>query len=98
MTQCPYIEYVLTFSIFASPIAFLIHRTIAKTKDGAHFGIGVRSVQFLGVAMLIPAVTLLAMEHLISGEVVATLFGAFVGYLFSNIGDFDKPGRGKHDP
>ncbi len=90
MTSNACIEVALVTAIFTAPIALLVHRTIAKKDDGSHFGIGVRVIQFLGVAMLVPAVTLLALERLISGEVVATLFGAFVGYLFSNIGDFDN--------
>ena len=94
MTSDVGIEYALVAAMISAPTVFLIHRTFAKKSDGSHFGIGVRAVQFLGVAMLLPAVTLLAMEHLISGEVVATLLGAFIGYLFSNIGDFDKSGGG----
>jgi hypothetical protein len=43
-----WIEIILALSIIVVPCALLWHRTKAKNKDGAHFGIGVRTVQFVG--------------------------------------------------
>lgn len=53
-------------------------------------GLGVRAIQFVAVATVIPAILILALEKVLTGETTATLFGAITGYLLSGIGDF-KP-------
>ena len=53
-------------------------------------GIGVRSIQFVVAAMIVPAVVILAIRGLIGGETSAALIGAFIGYLFANVANFDK--------
>ncbi|WP_374763393.1 hypothetical protein [Yunchengibacter salinarum] len=55
-------------------------------------GIGVRVVQFTAAAMVIPGVVILATGGFIGGETSAALIGAFIGYLFANIGNFEKSG------
>jgi hypothetical protein len=90
MTAREIVEIILSASFVITPVTYLIHRTIAKTKEGAQFGIGVRSVQFLGVATLLPAMCILALEKLIDGCTVAALVGALVGYLFAGLTEFDK--------
>ncbi|HCM45742.1 MAG: hypothetical protein UV52_C0021G0002 [Parcubacteria group bacterium GW2011_GWD1_42_9] len=42
-------------------------------------------VQLLGVLLLVPLVFLLALWDKIESQVVATVLGAFVGYVFSRI-------------
>lgn len=84
MTLHEYIEIVAVWSL---PIAVLsVVVKLIWTKKG----IGVRSIQFLAVATFAPAVILLAMEHIIDGGTVSALIGAFVGYLFANIAEFDR--------
>lgn len=53
-------------------------------------GLGVRAIQFVAVATIIPAILILALEKVLTGETTAALFGAITGYLLSGIGDF-KP-------
>jgi hypothetical protein len=50
-------------------------------------GITTRSIQFLGVSLLIPTILLLGLESILSGETIATLVGAMAGYLLSGISD-----------
>lgn len=90
MTAREIVEIILSVLIAVVPIGFLIHRTIAKKSETEHFGIGVRSVQFVGVAMLLPTITVLALERLIDGSTVSALIGALIGYLFAGITDFDR--------
>jgi len=47
-------------------------------------------VQFVAAASFVPGVVILAIGDKIGGETSAALIGAFVGYLFANIGNFDK--------
>lgn len=56
-------------------------------------GLGVRAIQFLAVASFVPGIVILGLEQIIDGSTVAALVGAFVGYLFSNIGEFDRRPR-----
>ena len=51
-------------------------------------GIGVRFVQS---TLAIPGVAILATDGYIGGETSAAIIGAFIGYLFANLGSFDKP-------
>lgn len=79
-----WIEIIAALSLPAAVIGLLIERI----KTGK--GIGVRAIQFLGIAMLVPATIILALEKAIDGGVVGTLLGATAGYLFSNISEFDR--------
>lgn len=80
----------MAVTILVMPLAVLIHRSAAKKADGSHFGSGVRVIQLIGAGTLLPSIVILALEGLIDGAAVAALVGAFVGYLFSNIADFDR--------
>lgn len=84
------IEIILAATMAIVPIGFLLHRTFSKKQSGDNFGIGVRSIQFISVGMLLPAVVLLSFEKLIDGCTVAALVGSLVGYLFSGIVSFDQ--------
>jgi hypothetical protein len=84
------IEAILAASILLFPIALLIHRSKVKKADGSNFGFGVRMVQFVAAASLPPMLIILGLEGLLDRTAIATLLGVFVGYLFSNIGEFDR--------
>ena len=53
-------------------------------------GIGVRTIQFIGISTISPLVLILALEGLLEKSAIAALLGALVGYLFSNIGQYNK--------
>jgi len=53
-------------------------------------GIGVRVIQFLAVAFLLPAIVILSLEGKLGNESTGTLLGAIVGYILSGIGK-DEP-------
>lgn len=54
---------------------------------------GVRTIQFTAVAMIIPAVVLLALRGLLQGEAVAAIIGGIAGYLLANVAKFDDRDR-----
>jgi hypothetical protein len=85
-------DWVEIASALTIPIAILgvlINRIITKK------GIGVRSIQWLAVATFPPLIVILALERALDGSAVAALVGAVIGYLFSNISDFDRRGNGE---
>jgi hypothetical protein len=88
MTPSNWIEIIAALSIPAALIAVIVERTISKK------GIGVRTIQFLGVATFVPLILILALERILDGNVISALVGAFVGYLFSRIADFENRGNG----
>ena len=53
-------------------------------------GIAVRAIQFIGVAMIVSAATILSLHGLLQGEAVAAIFGTTVGYLLASIMRFDE--------
>jgi len=63
-------------------------------------GIGVRIIQFTVASTTLPSIVLLVMGGLIQGETSAALIGAFIGYLFANIGNFDsrREKNNRNDP
>jgi hypothetical protein len=90
MTAQFLIEVILAISILSGPLALLWHRSIAKKADGGSFGIGVRTVQFIGAITVPQAVVILALEGLLDGGTVAALVGTLVGYLFAGLTEFDR--------
>jgi len=45
-----------------------------------------RTVQFLAIAFLVPAVLILSMERAIGSEATSALFGIIIGYILSVLG------------
>ncbi len=69
------------------PIAIcviLYHRVKLK------MGLGVRSLQFLAVAVVPPLILILALEAILKKGAIAAVIGALIGYLLSNIGEYDR--------
>ena len=58
-------------------------------------GLGVRSIQFATVSLVIPSATLLVLRGHLSGETVAAIFAALVGYILGNVSKFDDRMRGE---
>ncbi|WP_340314422.1 hypothetical protein [Rhizorhabdus argentea] len=84
MTAREWVELIVAGTIPLAVISMVLNRILSGK------GLGVRAIQFLAVATFVPAVIILALEKIIDGSTVAALVGAFVGYLFSNIAEFDR--------
>lgn len=80
-------EYVEAVAVWTLPVALMV---VLVNRFHTKRGIGVRCIQFLAVASFAPLVILLAMGRIIDGSTVSALVGAFLGYLFSNIAEFDR--------
>lgn len=52
--------------------------------------IGARVTQFMCVALLVPAIIILAFEDVLQGETVGTLLGGISGFVLSNVGKYEK--------
>lgn len=70
-------------AVFAVPILLVVQRIISGK------GIGVRAIQFVAVATVVPAVVVLAMQGLMQGETVAAILSGLIGYLLGNVSKFD---------
>ena len=49
-----------------------------------------RSIQLIGIVLIIPAISLLSLDGKLEGATVGTLIGAIAGYLLSGISNYDK--------
>ena len=93
MPKHPWIEYPLIILATIGPLAVIVLRlTIKKKVTNANgtveerpLGIGVRVIELIGLLVLVPAVAILGLEGVISGEGTGTLLGVVVGYALSGI-------------
>lgn len=83
-------EPIQCIQILSAAVFPLVVIAVAINRWRNKKGIGVRVVQFTAAAMVVPGVVILATGGWIGGETSAALIGAFIGYLFANIGNFDK--------
>jgi hypothetical protein len=76
---------IVIASVF--PLALII---VALNRAQLKKSIGVRIIQYTGVAMVVPATTMLALHGILEGAAVAAIFGTTVGYLLGSIMRFDE--------
>jgi hypothetical protein len=81
------IEVIAVATIPLSIIGVLFYRVMTGR------GMSVRSMQFLAVSTMLPAIIFLSLEGLLEKSAVGALLGAFIGYLLSNIGEYDRQRR-----
>ncbi len=81
----PWVELLLALTIPVGVGGVMWHR-IAGGK-----GLSARSIQFVAVVMLVPAIVILAMEKILEAATIGTLIGSLTGYLLSGISNYDKP-------
>jgi hypothetical protein len=79
-----WIELVASATIPISVIAVVVNRIMSER------GLGVRAIQFLGLSVFSPIILILALEGILERSAAGALVGAVVGYLFANIGEYDK--------
>jgi hypothetical protein len=100
MPRYPWIEFPLLVIAILSPLLIVglrlcIKRKETKTEPESKgvttttierpMGIGVRMIQLIAVLMLVPTITVLALEGCLTGEGTGTLLGAIVGYALGGI-------------
>lgn len=81
---------VSVLGVFVLTYSYTTTKKDGRTKKGK---IRKRAVQLLSVAVGLPALLILAMVGALGSEAVATLFGAFFGYILSGISDEDNDGE-----
>jgi len=79
-----WVELIAVLSIPLAVGFLILHRIKRKLSTG------VRAIQFLAVATLPPTIIVLAFEGILEKSAVGALLGALIGYLFSNIGEYDR--------
>jgi len=84
-----WVELIAAAAIPISIIAVIAHRISTKK------GMGVRSIQFLAMAILPAVILVLAVEGILEKSAVGALLGTLAGYLFGNIGKYDESKYGK---
>lgn len=84
------VEVALAMTIATLPFAGLRFYQARKNSNGRSMGVGPRQIQWLAVAMLIPAIVLLSLERAIDSAVAGTLIGELAGYVLSHVGRFQN--------
>ena len=73
----------LVVFMFLSLVLVYRERIISKK------GIGARTIQVLGVLLIIPLIGILSLHSVLEGQTTATLIGALTGYLLSGVGSYE---------
>lgn len=87
MTIRDVVEIILAVSMPLCIITLFVIRAL----QGKY--LSVRSIQMVVSILFMPTITILALEQVIDGAVVAALLGSFIGYLLSNFSEYDRKGR-----
>ena len=77
-----FVQYAMG-ALMLTSVAFLLYSRHVKG-----LGIGARFIQLVCVVLIVPAIVILAIQKILTADVVATLFGAITGYVLSGIGSF----------
>jgi hypothetical protein len=85
----PWLELIAAVVMVGGLVGILIERC----RSGR--GVGVRTIQFLCVTFVVPAMLILGLEGILTTEILGTLFGAVIGYVLSGIGKDDPPSKKK---
>jgi FtsH-binding integral membrane protein len=80
MLQYPWVDVGLVGVMAIGILGTLYHRVKLQ------YGIGDRSIQFVGLCLVVPTVLMLGSEDKISKENMGTILGAIIGYTLSGIG------------
>jgi nitrate reductase NapE component len=90
----PWIVGALIVLMFLALIGviWLTYKSKTEKKDGRVKKSKIRrgTIQFLSVGLGLPALVVLALVGALGAEALATLFGAFFGYVLSGISDEEK--------
>jgi TRAP-type C4-dicarboxylate transport system permease large subunit len=67
---------------------------VTRDKDGVEVRragrFSRRSIQLLATALVLPTIALLSLNGFVSPAVLGTLFGTFIGYVLSGVGEEKK--------
>ena len=81
------VQWIEIIAATAIPVAIVVI-VVERIMSGK--GIGVRAIQFLAIGIIPVVVLILGLEGILEKGAIGALLGALVGYLFSNIGQYDK--------
>ncbi len=91
MTPVEIIQIICASVIPIAVVGYIFNRYTSTRENGTKgLGIGVRGIQFIAVASFIPGIIILALANKVDSSTIAALIGAMIGYLFSNISNFDN--------
>lgn len=84
MTGTDWVQIVAASAFPLAIIAVILNRCHTGK------GIGVRIIQFVFSATVVPGVMILAIRGLVGGEASIAVIAALAGYLFASIAKFDE--------
>jgi hypothetical protein len=87
-----WISTALVIFMFISLIAVFVERGITKK------GVGARTIQIIGVLLIIPMIGILSLQGVLEKQTTATLIGALTGYLLSGVGNYEPSSKSIKKP
>ena len=92
MPKYPWIEFPLLVLAILGPLIIIVLRLKIKRKITEKEmtieepkGIGVRMIQLIALLILVPVISILALECRLTGEGTGTILGTIVGYALGGI-------------
>lgn len=79
-------DWIQLIAASAFPLAIL---GVIANRAQTGKGIGVRVIQFVVAATVVPGILILALRGLVGGEASVAVIASLVGFLFASIAKFD---------
>jgi len=83
MLQHHWLDAMLVGVMVVGIVGTLVHRIHLD------YGLGDRTIQLVGICLIIPTVLILGLEDKIDKQNIGTILGAIVGYVLAGIGKRD---------
>ena len=83
--QNKWIEIPLLLFLLTAPLYTIWKRLNLKKADGSPFGLGHRAISLISLLVLVPVISVLALENVLPKDALVTLFGTIVGYTLSSL-------------
>lgn len=83
--QNRWVEIPLLAFLLTAPLYTIWKRLSLKKADGSPFGLGHRAISLISLLVLVPVLSILAIENVLPKDALVSLFGTIVGYTLSSL-------------
>jgi hypothetical protein len=79
------VEWVLLIFLLIAPSYTIWKRLNLKKSDGNPMGLGHRAISLIALLVMVPVISILALESVLPKDALVSLLGTIVGYTLSSL-------------